>query len=176
MNRGQVRIAHGKVESRWDFCIRVAKVTLDRFQKEQQRVSIPVPVEEIAEWLGFRVVLLTTVPDDFSGLVSLEDHLIGVNRNHHKHRRRFSIGHEIAHVLLGHPAVGISFRREIRMYDREADLCASELLIPGAILLPVIQRTRNIRVLATTFLVSPEAMEHRLQRIQIPNSQSEIDN
>lgn len=151
-------------ESRRDFCIRVANVTLDRFQGEQQRASIPVPVEEIAEWLGFRVVLLTTVPDDFSGLVSLEDRLIGVNRNHHTHRRRFSIGHEIAHVLLGHPAEGISFRREVRMYDLEADLCASELLIPDKILLPVLQRTRNVRALANAFLVSPEAMERRMWR------------
>jgi len=165
MNSGQVKTVDVKEESRWDFCIRVAKVTLDRFQQEQQRVSIPVPAEEIAEWLGFRVVLLTTVPDDFSGLVSLEDHLIGVNRNHHKHRCRFSIGHEIAHVLLGHPAEGISFRREIRLYDQEADLCASELLIPEAILVPALQRTGNIRVLASAFLVSPEAMERRLQRM-----------
>jgi Zn-dependent peptidase ImmA (M78 family) len=158
-------IADVKQESRPDSCLRVATVTLDRFQKERQRVSIPVPVDEIAEWLGFRIVLLTTVPDDFSGLVSLEDRLIGVNRNHHNHRRRFSIAHEIAHVLLGHPAEGISFRKEIRLYDQEADICASELLIPGTILLPVLERTRNIRVLASTFLVSPEAMERRLQRI-----------
>lgn len=165
MNGGQVAIAEGKKERRPDFCIRIARVTLDRFQKERQRVSVPVPVEEIAEWLGFRIVLLTTVPVDFSGLVSLEDRLIGVNRNHHLHRRRFSIGHEIAHTLLGHPAEGISFRREIRLYDQEADLCASELLIPEAILVPALQRTRNVRVLAGAFLVSPEAMERRMQRV-----------
>lgn len=154
-----------KDATRRDFCVRVAIVTLDRFQKEHQRTSIPVPVYEIAEWLGFRIVLLTTVPDDFSGLVSLEDRLIGVNRNHHEHRRRFSIAHEIGHVLLGHPAEGISFRKEIRQYDREADLCASELLIPEKILLPVLERTRNIRVLAGAFLVSPAAMERRLERL-----------
>ncbi|MEX1137827.1 MAG: ImmA/IrrE family metallo-endopeptidase [Bacteroidota bacterium] len=162
-----------KDATRHDFCVRIAAVTFDRFQKEHQRRSIPVPVHDMAEWLGFRIILLTTVPDDFSGLVSLEDRLIGVNRNHHDHRRRFSIAHEIGHVLLGHPAEGISFRKEIRQYDMEADLCASELLIPGKILLPVLGRTRNVRVLANTFVVSPEAMERRLQRV---SSQSSIDN
>ncbi len=151
--------------TRHDYCVRIATVTFDRFQKEHQRTSIPVPVHEIAEWLGFRIILLSTVPDDFSGLVSLEDRLIGVNRNHHEHRRRFSIAHEIGHVLLGHPAEGISFRKEIRQYDEEADLCASELLIPERILLPVLERTRNIHVLASAFLVSTVAMERRLERL-----------
>lgn len=153
-----------KDATRREFCVRIAAVTLDRFQKEHQKMSIPVPVHDIAEWLGFRIVLLTTVPDDFSGLVSLEDRLIGVNRSHHEHRRRFSIAHEIGHVLLGHPAEGISFRKEIRRYDLEADLCASEILIPEKILLPVLKRTRNIRVLASAFLVSTAAMERRLER------------
>lgn len=162
--------------ARHEFCVRIAAVTLDRFQKEHQMASIPVPVHDIAEWLGFQIILLTTVPDDFSGLVSLEDRLIGVNRNHHEHRRRFSIAHEIAHVLLGHPAEGISFRKEIRLYDLEADLCASELLMPEGILLPVLERTRNVRALANAFVVSPEAMERRLQRVSSHIPKSSIDN
>jgi Zn-dependent peptidase ImmA (M78 family) len=144
-------------------CLVAAHDTLSRFGYARGEVAPPVSIEAIAEWLGYQVVKLYGVADEFSGLVSTQQKLIGINGNHHRHRQRFSVGHEIAHILLKHPPESRCISKQIAAYNAEADLCASELLIPHSILTEWLARTRNVKALASVFDVSEEAMKVRLR-------------
>ena len=115
--------------------------------------------------LGFQVVDLAGIPDEFSALVVVRLQLIGVNAAHHLHRRRFSIGHELAHVLLHHPPECRSTARAIRLCDCEADLCASELLMPSFMVCRALDAGTHPDSLPLLFGVSREAMMHRLERL-----------
>ena len=61
----------------------------------------PVPVEKLAKALGARVEY-TPFDDELSGMAFVRDGkpVIGVNSNHHPNRQRFTIAHELAHVVL----------------------------------------------------------------------------
>ena len=143
--------------------ISTAHSTLEACQKAQGTLQAPVAIEKIAAWTGFQVVFLSQVPDDFSALVSLSDKLIGVNARHHHHRRRFSIGHELGHILLKHPPESRCSAGDVALYNSEADLCASELLIPKKLLDELIRKNQDPVELANIFDVSPEAMSRRIE-------------
>lgn len=127
----------------------------------------PVPIERLVEEAGFRVVVLFELPDRLSGLVSPPDNLIGVNGRHHRHRRRFSVAHEFGHILLSHPPEARCSTPDIRLFDLEADRCASELLMPGRLLVPLVEREPRAGALAVIFDVSAEAMEIRLRSLRM---------
>lgn len=71
--------------------------------------SAPVPVERIAQKLGAQV-RFGPFDGDLSGLIFREKGeesgeevtIIGVNSRHAPTRRRFTVAHEIGHLLLGH--------------------------------------------------------------------------
>ncbi len=148
------------------YCISVAQHTLRRFQKERGVVQPPIPIDEITRWLGFQVIPLSSVDDEFSALVSVKDKLIGLNANHHAHRQRFSIAHELGHILLKHPPESRCATHEIRLYNAEADFCASELLIPQDLLNEWLKKTLNTVELARIFNVSIEAMTHKVRQVE----------
>ena len=52
--------------------------------------------------------------------------LIGFNKNHQLYRRRFTIAHEIGHLLMGHTCSNSKENNS----EIEANTFASELLIP----------------------------------------------
>jgi Zn-dependent peptidase ImmA (M78 family) len=154
----------GRVQNiRYDLCTRKAAESLRAFQGAAHDLKIPVDIESLARFMGFQVILLETVGEEFSGLVSVRQKLIGVNARHHRHRRRFTIGHELAHVLLNHPPESHCSGSEISLYNSEADACAAELLMPAVL----IERSplKTLAGLATAFDVSMEAMAVRLQRV-----------
>ena len=128
----------------------------------------PVPIEELSGWLGFQIVLLSGMEDDFSGIVSLRDRLIGINAHHHPRRRRFSIAHELGHVVLAHPPEHRITLEASRRLDREANRCAAELLMPLGLLMPHLARRLSLVQLATIFAVSEQAMVHRLKSLSVP--------
>ncbi len=131
---------------------------LAQFARETGPVRIPVPVERIAGMLGYRVFLLTTVPDEVSGVLCLRRRLIGVNGRHHRHRRRFTVGHELGHILLAHPPEARCGTEVIRVCNMEADRCASGILLPPGALDAALQRGVPRNALALLFDVSREAM------------------
>lgn len=150
---------------RRSLCTEKAREALSEYGRSHPHLNAPISMESMAGWLGFQVVLLYTVGDEFSGLVSLPQKLIGVNGRHHRHRRRFTMGHELAHILLRHPPESHSSAREIILYNAEADACAAELLIPTPMLTRQLLITKNIAALASHFDVSEEAMQVRLKSI-----------
>lgn len=160
---------------------------------ETETIEPPVPVEKIAALQGAQITY-TAFDGDVSGVLYRESGrvLIGVNSTHAPTRQRFTIAHEVGHLLLhkGRPVVvdrlvrvnvnlrdGTSSKEEI-----EANAFAAELLMPRKLIASEIDRflKRTRRVvpqelvdeLASMFRVSPEAMSYRLENLGIldPNA------
>jgi Zn-dependent peptidase ImmA (M78 family) len=142
-----------------------ARDALRRFAGQLERSRLPVPIESLARSLGYQVIPLYTVAQEFSGLVSLRQQLIGTNGNHHHHRQRFSIAHELAHILLKHPPESHCTGKQIALYNSEADECAAELLMPQRLLARSLAQTHNVSVLAGIFDVSEEAMMRKIMNM-----------
>lgn len=161
----------GSSTKRTELCHTAAQDTLAAFRDGRTSLALPIPVEDLALWLGFQVVRLYSAPDEFSALVSTKEKLIGVNGRHHRHRQRFSLCHELAHILLKHPPESRCTSKEIALYNVEADECAAELLIPKEFLLHQYALTQNVAELARTFDVSEEAMSRKITQLQPPSVQ-----
>ena len=68
--------------------------------------TIPVDVVAVARDLGATVYDVPDWPDDISGMIRIDkqfggsrNYIIYVNGNHHPNRQRFTIAHEIAHIM-----------------------------------------------------------------------------
>jgi Zn-dependent peptidase ImmA (M78 family) len=95
--------------------------------------------------------------------------LVGYNDDKHIHRKRFTVAHELGHMLLGHTNTNSS--HEFDVYDGEgfdpkeveANQFAAELLIPLLLVKKEIESgTTDIEELARIFWVSKEAMFRKI--------------
>lgn len=126
----------------------------------------PVPVEEVSEKLGLRVVLFK-FPDSISGVLRKPKQAIGVNENHHPIRRRFTIAHELGHFVLHHgneeDMIDGQFNNSNNSNEREANAFASFLLMPKEWVLSHYKKIGlDAKELAKKFNVSEQAMTIRL--------------
>lgn len=128
---------------------------------------------------------------EYAGFLDAGSRLIAVEGEHHEHRQRFSIAHEVGHFVLHYlprPAPGEVFActssdmetnnmpagadaarlKHIRQ-EIEANQFAGELLMPE----PSVRAMHKVTggrlfQLARHFRVSAKAMEIRLERLQLP--------
>lgn len=155
----------------------------------------PVPVERIAKELG---AVLSFEPfegdGDISGVLYRKGKnvIIGVNSKHAHVRQRFTIAHEIGHLLLHDSDIFVdkvvkaNFRdkRSSLAVDKEeiaANAFAAELLMPRDFVTaelssllehkPGMKTDKVISNLANTFDVSTSAMEYRLINLGLITSQ-----
>jgi len=154
------------VSPRLEACQTITVEALSAFRSETQQNNLPVPIDLVAKWFGLTVVPLYSIPEECSAIVSTRDKLIGVNAKHHSRRRRFSIAHELGHILMKHPPEAKCTRREIILFNREADFCASALLMPDAEVLKIQKEGKTLEVMARLFDVSEEAMQRKLDYLQ----------
>ena len=148
--------------------------------------TIPVPVERIAKSLGIRVEY-APLDDELSGLAHIRDDvpIIGVNALHAPNRRRFTLAHELAHIVLHRDelehAVHVdrgSLRRDalaaegVDPIEIEANAFAAELLMPERLLISELKRQpvdleddAAVAALAKRFRVSDAAMRYRLNSL-----------
>lgn len=115
--------------------------------------------------------------------------LIAVEDEHHSHRQRFSIAHEVGHFVLHYlpqptasgvfccsnadmevsTPTGETSRLLHQRREWEANLFAGELLMPQQAVLAMYRATGGrVADLAKHFKVSPKAMEIRLSRLHLP--------
>jgi Zn-dependent peptidase ImmA (M78 family) len=146
----------------------------------------PIDVETIAAKTG-AIVTYEAYKEELSGVLVKEKArtVIGVNSFHPKTRQRFTIAHEIGHLVLQHK--GEIFvdqtvvRRDARSsqaVDRQeidANRFAAELLMPENLVVEAVHRRQEKKPdispsqimddLAVEFQVSPQAMEYRLTNL-----------
>ena len=149
--------------------------------QEAAMVQAPVPVDEVARYLGIQVDEADLGEECSGMLVRDEDYaVIGVNANHHEHRKRFTIAHEIAHYMLhgGEAYIDkpphIDFRAAdsgsgTQQEETEANQFAAALLMPADQVRAAVAeqpfdpaRDDELLNLARRFKVSPQAMTTRL--------------
>lgn len=144
--------------------------------------SLPVNVERIARSLGAKVEF-APFDDELSGMAFIKDGVpaIGINSLHHPNRQRFTLAHELAHVLLHsaelEKAVHVdkgSLRRDrvsatgTDMLEIAANAFAAELLMPEEFLSAALDEKLDLEdpqvleKLANKFRVSVTALQHRL--------------
>lgn len=161
-----------------------AEDILDQFQKQLGVGEIypPIPVDVIAEsLLGHKCVLanLTNLVGGSDGALIREDKIILIEEMDPIVRRRFTISHEIGHIVLpdaekptdelyyNHNAFKHPDRR-MQLVEKACDMFAGALLIPRQILNRELKKfdivnDETINQLAVTFDVSVSAMLYRIK-------------
>jgi|SRR6185369_10454208 len=162
-------------------------------------MSIPVDLRGIARHLGVEVHE-QTFEDPVSGvlLVRGQERHIMVNRAHHPNRQRFSIAHELGHLVLHHQEgdqlfvdthmrvyqrIGTAYSRAYKeagaattpLQEKQANQFASALLMPKIALTAAAgQRDLwdegDVSALAADFAVSEQAMAIRLRDLDLLDS------
>jgi len=96
--------------------------------------------------------------------------IIVVNRNIPRTRKRYTVAHEIGHLILHHAPVQF-LRTNAPVVDSareaEANAFASELFMPIQAVRRIVPVQRNLHRLAETFAVSTEAMLWRLKDLDL---------
>ena len=152
--------------------------------KQQGSNGPPVSVDRIAKAQGCTVKASDL--RDVSGILvrSKDGNIIGVNSTHPEARRRFTIAHELGHLML-HEGEQVHFDKEFRVSLRsnessagtnveemEANFFAASLLMPDAMLAAdpraysiELENVESMRELASAYKVSVQAMTLRLARL-----------
>jgi Zn-dependent peptidase ImmA (M78 family) len=139
--------------------------------KDSRVLEAPVSLQKVIEYLQTKQNL-TIQKYDFgqkiSGLMvqmtddeGNESTVIGFNENHPWCRRRFTLAHEIGHLLLGHTC---NNDQTIKSHEeKEADIFASELLVPKSLLKKDFQLAPNIPALSFKYRVSQQSIGIKIQ-------------
>ena len=149
-------------KKRVGYCRNAARQLLKKFARKNGELKPPVPIWKIAKSEGFEIHLMKTWPDRQAALVDHVEKLIGINQKHHPHRQRFSLGHEIGHIVLQHLPESELGDEENRICNMEADEFAGELLVPRDLLKIELKKTTNVDQLARIFNVSTQVITIRL--------------
>lgn len=142
-------------EVRAGYCRGLARKELNLFYGALSLANLPVNVVAICRRNGIAVEALQQCDDDHSAIVIPEIKAIGYNANHHHHRTRFSIAHELGHFRAGHDPDEDDDRRRA-CDDREADIFAGELLVPLELLKAAVKAKIPVPKLLDLFNVSRE--------------------
>ena len=165
---------------RWARIRRKAKDLLKEFEIHEP----PVPVRNLARGCGARIVQVSGEDGGIDGFLYREGStvVIGVNRDHAAVRRRFTIAHELGHLLLHERQDQVHVDRGFRVRLRsgvssegtdrdemEANRFAAELLMPIDFLRTDLKRMEfdladgeDLRGLAKRYGVSTQAFAIRL--------------
>jgi Zn-dependent peptidase ImmA (M78 family) len=163
----------------------LARRRADELLRQGRVKQAPIPVEKLAALLGAKIVL-QPFSEEFSGMVHRNrdgSAVIGVNSSHGIQRQRFTIAHEIGHLLLHTDETlhvdknfPIGQRNEIsgksvNENEIEANQFAAALLMPRNFIAKDIEHLVGkdvlfvIRRLATKYKVSEHAMSIRLSSL-----------
>jgi Zn-dependent peptidase ImmA (M78 family) len=159
-------------------------------QHHQSR-ALPIPVDEIARALGAEIRHVKFEDQDLSGMLVRErdQRIISVQKRHGVARKRFTIAHELGHLLMhpGRPIIAetdklmhIDLRTKTPGYanpqeEREANQFAAALLMPAELVqnhwnslsLTQDDPAEIADLMAREFGVSPIAMKYRIANLAI---------
>ncbi|MDF2116382.1 ImmA/IrrE family metallo-endopeptidase [Roseiarcaceae bacterium H3SJ34-1] len=163
-----------------------ARTAALRLIQEHGVRAAPVPLDRIVRAAGV-VVQYSPFDGELSGMAFIKDGqpIIGVNSLHSSTRQRFTLAHELGHILLHRPvleASGVhvdkgSLRRDslssegVDDQEIEANNFAAELLMPEPLLAAALvghdldlEDEEAVQALAKKFKVSATALQFRVQR------------
>lgn len=136
---------------------------------------VPVDLHAVAERLGVSDVICEPLP--FDGLVLKENNnfIIKLNSGSPNLRRRFTLAHELGHVLLNHHTAASGDRTEISCHsDEDEKLCnaaASEFLMPEELTRQFFSKRAvspaSLCEFGSQFQVSLQAAAVRVRQIKI---------
>ena len=154
-----------------------------------------VPVDKIAKGLGAQL-RFSPLDEELSGMIYVSGNtpIIGVNSLHPPNRQRFSIAHEVGHLVLhrelisGRVHVDKEFRVQFATLNRdaasalgtdrieiEANQFAAELLMPTAWFIQAlaskhfdIDNEGPLEEIARKFRVSRQALDFRIRNLNVP--------
>jgi Zn-dependent peptidase ImmA (M78 family) len=151
----------------------------------------PAPLERIAKAHG-AIIRYAPLDAELSGMLYIKDGIpiIGVNSLHHPNRQRFTIGHELGHLVLHRSIISTDVHvdkefpwLEVPRLNRDlnsaagtedieiqANQFAAELLMPRAFINQALARIKfdieddgPIEELAKKLRVSKQALEYRIR-------------
>jgi Zn-dependent peptidase ImmA (M78 family) len=163
-----------------------ARAAALRLIEEHGVRTAPVPLDRIIRAAGV-IVQYGPFDGELSGMAFIKDGqaMIGVNSLHASTRQRFTLAHELGHILLHRPvleASGVhvdkgSLRRDslasegVDDQEIEANNFAAELLMPEPLLAAALdghnldlEDDEAVEALAKKFKVSTTALQFRVQR------------
>lgn len=131
--------------------------------------SLPVDILRLCRQLGIKVVYFIPKDDSDGKCTIINDTpYIFVNRNCSKQRKRFTIAHEIGHILLGHVGKYQLVNREPSANDntieQSANVVASRLLAPACVLWGC--GVRNADHIVKLCDISKPSAEYRMIRMR----------
>jgi len=137
-------------------------------------VEYPIDVVEIAKKLGFDVYLSDFDDPNIAGMVinSQNNKNIYVNKDDIPQRQRFTIAHEIGHIVLHHSNDAsfqeVDFRNTNELPSQkeiEANAFAAALLMPEKLAIKVWEKLQDVDDFADYFKVSKSAGAIRLMNL-----------
>lgn len=145
--------------------------------------SPPIDLHKLAKALKIRIHYRIFPANCDGWVVALKPnfmntkYLILVNSRRLAARQRFTIAHEIGHIVLNHvdknQYTPLFKHDKIQVEDkfelhRDADIFASELLMPTSHLLKLVKqgKAKDIKKLCAFYQVSKQAMEIKLEEIK----------
>lgn len=140
--------------------------------KKHKIVKPPITLDALVkdEAPGYEVILDDTFPNHLSGLTNARAKTIRINSNHPPLRRRFSLAHELGHIVLNHNAILFQRIDEENIkdeFEREANEFAGELLMPIRMFKACYELVQNLDALAGLFEVSREAAYVRAMKLRL---------
>ncbi|HMQ01536.1 MAG TPA: ImmA/IrrE family metallo-endopeptidase [Candidatus Doudnabacteria bacterium] len=146
-----------------------AKILAQKLIKQAGVAGAPVSLQRVIECLQLThdlEVRRIFTSDKVSGLLVVcremdeEYSTIGFNANDSWYRRRFTIAHEIGHLLFGHACT--KGQNSGTHNEREADIFAAELLMPTKLIKADFQSQPNLQQLSHLYRVSQQALTIKL--------------
>jgi Zn-dependent peptidase ImmA (M78 family) len=133
--------------------------------------SLPVNLGKICEYLGVEVYMKHC--DSLDAIFSLngERKFLLVKEDSSLGRFRFSIAHELGHIVLKHRPLQHIFERREPLLERQADVFAAELLLPESFLREEWKRYTRAE-LAKRYKVSRQALEVQLTVLGLASRQA----
>jgi len=143
----------------------VAHEALSAYALTHGNLRVPVPIHELAQWIGLRKNLLNATDEECLALVSDRGRVVQWSGVRCWREQRHALARDVARILLHHPTPAECPPWEIVCLEAEAEECAGELLVPEELLRRWARSTTDVKVLARMFDVNEEMIARRITTV-----------
>lgn len=174
VKRNAIQQANAALEGAWDGKLpvcpeRIASLTTVTLTRDGKKTKHGIIMKGMSDW----------DLDGDSGYAEFREHdpdqpfWCVYNINERPDRQRFTMAHELGHVVLGHVVDGRMPKRDTNFAPRgdldevAANYFAASLLMPEKLVREMAEYITSVERLASRFRVSPSAMGNRLKNLGI---------